>query len=332
MTKVEKQLSESTGQTKYDLGRDSFLDEVWKFREQSGGVILNQLKKLGASCDWDRTSFTLDKQYSKAVRTAFVKFYERGFIYRGQRMVNWCPATRTAISDEEVIMKPQNSFFYKMRYELVKPDGKRTHLEISTTRPETLMGDTAVAVHPDDERYKHLIGQKIWRPFPKAEIPIIGDKYVDREFGTGCLKVTPAHDKNDFEIGQRHGLENIEVIDCDGKLNHLSGDEFNGMDRFQARKVAAQKLEEIGLLIEREPYENIVGFSERGDVPIEPRLSEQWFLKYPKVEEAKRAVEKGIINFHPDRWKKTYLHWLRTNPGLVHKSPALVGPSYPCMV
>ncbi|MEC8650196.1 MAG: valine--tRNA ligase [Verrucomicrobiota bacterium] len=309
-TKVEKQLSESTGQTKYDLGRDSFLDEVWKFREQSGGVILNQLKKLGASCDWDRTSFTLDKQYTKAVRTAFVKLYERGFIYRGQRMVNWCPATRTAISDEEVIMKPQNSFFYKMRYELVKPDGKRTHLDISTTRPETLMGDTAVAVHPDDERYKHLIGQKIWRPFPKAEIPIIGDEYVDREFGTGCLKVTPAHDKNDFEIGQRHGLENIEVIDCDGKLNHLSGDEFNGMDRFQARKVAAQKLEEIGLLIEREPYENIVGFSERGDVPIEPRLSEQWFLKYPKVEEAKRAVEKGIIRFHPDRWKKTYLHWL----------------------
>ena len=309
-TKVEKQLSESTGQTKYDLGRDSFLDEVWKFREQSGGVILNQLKKLGASCDWDRTSFTLDKQYTKAVRTAFVKLYERGFIYRGQRMVNWCPATRTAISDEEVIMKPQNSFFYKMRYELVKPDGKRTHLDISTTRPETLMGDTAVAVHPDDERYKHLIGQKIWRPFPRAEIPIIGDEYVDRDFGTGCLKVTPAHDKNDFEIGQRHGLENIEVIDCDGKLNHLAGDEFNGMDRFQARKVAAQKLEEIGLLIEREPYENIVGFSERGDVPIEPRLSEQWFLKYPKVEEAKRAVEKGIIRFHPDRWKKTYLHWL----------------------
>lgn len=309
-TKVEKQLSESTGQTKYDLGRDSFLDEVWKFREQSGGVILNQLKKLGASCDWDRTSFTLDKQYTKAVRTAFVKLYERGFIYRGQRMVNWCPATRTAISDEEVIMKPQNSFLYKMRYELVKPDGKRTHLDISTTRPETLMGDTAVAVHPDDERYKHLIGQKIWRPFPRAEIPIIGDEYVDRDFGTGCLKVTPAHDKNDFEIGQRHGLENIEVIDCDGKLNHLAGDEFNGMDRFQARKVAAQKLEEIGLLIEREPYENIVGFSERGDVPIEPRLSEQWFLKYPKVEEAKRAVEKGIIRFHPDRWKKTYLHWL----------------------
>ncbi len=309
-TKVEKQVREATGQTKYDLGREAFLEKVWEFREESGGVILNQLQKLGASCDWDRTSFTLDEDYSKAVLDAFVKFYKRGYIYRGKRMVNWCPATHTAISDEEVNMKPQNGFFYKMRYELVQPDGERTHLEISTTRPETLMGDTAVAVHPEDERYKHLIGKTIWRPFPRAEIPIIGDEYVDREFGTGCLKVTPAHDKNDFEIGQRHGLEVIEVIDHEGKLNHLAGEAFDGMDRFKARKVAAQKLEQMGLLIERENYENTVGFSERGDVPIEPRLSEQWFLKYPKVEEAKRAVENGTIKFHPDRWKKTYLHWL----------------------
>ncbi|MGB0409571.1 MAG: valine--tRNA ligase [Opitutales bacterium] len=309
-TKVEKQLREATGESKYDLGREAFLEKVWEFREQSGGVILNQLEKLGASCDWERTSFTLDEDYSRAVLTAFVKLYKRGYIYRGQRMVNWCPATHTAISDEEVNMKPQNGFFYKMRYELVEADGQRTHLEISTTRPETLMGDTAVAVHPEDARYKHLIGKTVWRPFPKAEIPIIGDEYVDREFGTGCLKVTPAHDKNDFEIGQRHGLEIIEVIDHDGRLNHLAGEDFDGMDRFEARKVAARKLEDMGLLLEREPYENTVGFSERGDVPIEPRLSEQWFLKYPKVEEAKRAVETGIIKFHPDRWKKTYLHWL----------------------
>ena len=309
-TKVEKQLRESEGKTKYDYGREAFLEKVWEFREESGGVILNQLKKLGASCDWDRTSFTLDEDYSKAVLAAFVSFYKRGYIYRGKRMVNWCPATHTAISDEEVNMKPQNGFFYKMRYELVEADGERTHLEISTTRPETLMGDSAVAVHPEDERYKHLIGKTVWRPFPKAEIPIIGDEYVDREFGTGCLKVTPAHDKNDFEIGQRHDLEVIEVIDHDGRLNALAGDAFDGMDRFEARKVAAKKLEEMGLLIEREPYQNTVGFSERGDVPIEPRLSEQWFLKYPKVEEAKRAVETGIIKFHPDRWKKTYLHWL----------------------
>ena len=267
-TKVEKQLREATGQTKYELGREAFLDKVWDFREESGGVILNQLQKLGASCDWDRTSFTLDEDYSKAVLDAFVKFYKRGYIYRGKRMVNWCPATHTAISDEEMNMKPQNGFFFKMRYELVEADGARTHLEISTTRPETLMGDSAVAVHPKDERYKHLIGKTVWRPFPRAEIPIIGDEYVDREFGTGCLKVTPAHYKNDFEIGQRHNLEVIEVIDAEGKLNALAGKEFDGMDRFKARRVAAQKLEEMGLLIEREPYENTVGFSERGDVPI----------------------------------------------------------------
>ena len=309
-TKVEKQLRETTGQSKYDLGRDEFLKRVWEFREASGGVILKQLQKLGASCDWGRTRFTLDEDYSKAVLTAFVSLYKRGYIYRGKRMVNWCPATHTAISDEEVNMKPQNGFLYKMRYELVEADAERTHLEISTTRPETLMGDTAVAVHPEDDRYKHLIGKTIWRPFPKAEIPIIGDTYVDREFGTGCLKVTPAHDKNDFEIGQRHDLEIIEVIDSDGRLNALAGDEFAGMDRFKARKAAATKLEEMGLLVEAEPYENTVGFSERGDVPIEPRLSEQWFLKYPKVNEAKRAVENGTIRFHPDRWKKTYLHWL----------------------
>ncbi len=309
-TKVEKQLRDTTGQSKYDLGREEFLKKVWEFRETSGGVILKQLQKLGASCDWERTRFTLDEDYSKAVLTAFVLLYRRGHIYRGKRMVNWCPATHTAISDEEVNMKPQNGFLYKMRYELVEPDGEHTHLEISTTRPETLMGDSAVAVHPEDDRYKHLIGKTIWRPFPKAEIPIIGDTYVDREFGTGCLKVTPAHDKNDFEIGQRHGLEVIEVIDPDGRLNALAGEDFAGMDRFKARKVAAAKLDEMGLLVEAEPYENTVGFSERGDVPIEPRLSEQWFLKYPKVEEAKRAVENGTIHFHPDRWKKTYLHWL----------------------
>ncbi len=309
-TKVEKQLRETTGQSKYDLGRDAFLKKVWEFRETSGGVILKQLQKLGASCDWERTRFTLDEDYSNAVLTAFVSLYKRGYIYRGKRMVNWCPATHTAISDEEVNMKPQNGVLYKMRYELVEADGERMHLEISTTRPETLMGDTAVAVHPEDDRYKHLIGKTIWRPFPKAEIPIIGDTYVDREFGTGCLKVTPAHDKNDFEIGQRHGLEIIEVIDWEGRLNALAGEEFDGMDRFQARKATAAKLEAMGLLIEAEPYENTVGFSERGDVPIEPRLSEQWFLKYPKVEEAKRAVQNGTIRFHPDRWKKTYLHWL----------------------
>ena len=309
-TKVEKQLLESTGQSKHDLGREAFLEKVWDFKQASGGVILQQLQKLGASCDWDRASFTLDEDYSKAVLTAFVRFYQRGYIYRGKRMVNWCPATQTALSDEEVTMRVQNGILYKMRYELVEPDGERTHLEISTTRPETLMGDSAVAVHPEDARYQHLIGQTVWRPFPREEIPIIGDSYVDREFGTGCLKVTPAHDKNDFEIGQRHDLKLIEVIGADGYMNEQAGEEFAGVERFEARKRAAKKLEAMGLLVAREAYENNVGYSERGHVPIEPRLSEQWFLKYPKVAAAKRAVESGAIRFYPDRWKKTYLHWL----------------------
>ncbi len=308
--KVEKLLREETGQTKHDLGREKFVEKIWDFRNESGGVILNQLKKLGASCDWDRTRFTLDEGYSQAVLQAFVTLYDRGFIYRGKRMVNWCPGTQTAISDEEVTMKPQQGFLYKLRYELVEKSGEKTHLEISTTRPETIMGDTAVAVHPEDVRFNHLIGKKIWRPYPKGMIPIIGDPYVDREFGTGCLKVTPAHDKNDFEIGQRHDLEMIEVIDECGILKQEAGELFQGLERFEARLKVVEQLEKDDLLIEKEAYENVVGFSERGDVPIEPRLSEQWFLSYPKVEEAKRAVEKGIIKFHPDRWKKTYLHWL----------------------
>lgn len=309
-TKVEKQLKEKTGKTKHDIGRDQFIKEIWNFRESSGETILNQLKKLGASCDWNRTSFTLDKDYSEAVIFAFVTLYKRGLIYRGNRMVNWCPATQTAISDEEVIMKPQKGFLYKIRYELVEKTEKISHLEISTTRPETIMGDTAIAVHPEDNRFNHLIGKEVWRPYPKAKIKIIGDEYVDREFGTGCLKVTPAHDKNDFEIGQRHNLEIIEVIDEKGILNDLSGDQFKGLDRFEARNKVVDQLEKDGLLIGKEDYDNTVGFSERADVVIEPRLSIQWFLKYPKVEEAKKAVEKDIIKFHPDRWKKTYLHWL----------------------
>ena len=309
-TKVERLLREETGQSKHDLGREAFVERIWDFKRASGDTILNQLKKLGASCDWDRTRFTLDEEYSNAVLQAFVTLYERGFIYRGNRMVNWCPATQTAISDEEVIMKPQQGFLYKMRYELVEPVGELTHLEISTTRPETIMGDSAVAVHPEDERYAHLIGSKIWRPYPKKAIPIIGDAYVDREFGTGCLKVTPAHDKNDYEIGQRHGLEIIEVIDAAGILMAEAGELFAGLDRFEAWKKVVDQRELDGWLVEKQPYENAVGYSDRGDVVIEPRLSEQWFLKYPKVEEAKRVVEEGIVRFHPDRWKKTYLHWL----------------------
>ncbi|NBD37756.1 MAG: valine--tRNA ligase [Verrucomicrobia bacterium] len=308
-TRVERRLREQ-GRHRRDLGREAFVEEVWKWREEHGGIILRQLRKLGASCDWSRTRFTLDDDYSRAVLTAFTELHKRGYIYRGLRMSNWCPVSQTALSNEEVVMKPQKGFLYKMRYELVEEPGR--YLEISTTRPETLMGDVAVAVHPEDDRYRELVGKNVWRPFPKEEIPIIADEAVDREFGTGCLKVTPAHDETDFAIGQRHQLPIVDVFHPDGTLNEKAGDPFVGMDREEARKVAARKLEEQGNLIETEPYENTVGFSERADVPIEPRLTMQWWLRYPKVEEATRAVEEGHLRFHPRRWEKTYAHWLET--------------------
>jgi len=306
-TRVEKELRKD-GKTRHDLGREKFLELAVDWRDKHGGIILKQLQSLGASCDWDRTAHTLDDDYSHAVLTSFVELFKRGYIYRGKRMVNWCPVSLTALSDEEVIMKPQKGTLYKMKYEIAEHPGE--FIEISTTRPETLMGDTAVAVHPEDPRYQHLIGKHAIRPFPRKEIPIIADHHVEKDFGTGALKVTPAHDKADFEIGQRHKLETIDVFNPDGTLNELAGEPFVGLDRFEARKIAAEKLEEMGQLIEKEDYDNNVGFSERADVPVEPRLSEQWFLRYPKVTEAKRAVQKGFIKFYPERWEKTYLHWL----------------------
>ncbi len=306
-SRVERELRKE-GKTRHDLGREKFVETAAAWRDKHGGIILDQLKGLGVSCDWDRKVHTLDPDYSNAVLTAFAKLYERGYIYRGRRMVNWCPVSLTALSDEEVIMKPQKGKLYKMRYELADSPGQ--YLEIATTRPETIMGDTAVAVHPEDERYKHLIGKHVWRPFPRERIVIVGDAHVDRSFGTGVLKVTPAHDKADFEIGLRHKLPVVDVMNPDGTMNALAGPEFAGKDRFVARKMAEKKLEELGLLIAAEEYENNVGFSERADVPIEPRLSDQWFLKYPKVEESKTAVRDGIIKFYPERWSKTYLHWL----------------------
>tara|TARA_R100000027_G_scaffold8954_1_gene6459 strand:+ start:20415 stop:23144 length:2730 start_codon:yes stop_codon:yes gene_type:complete len=306
-TRVERELR-AEGKTRHDLGREKFVEKAIEWRDKHGGIILQQLKKLGASCDWDRGVHTLDEDYSKAVIKAFVLLYERGLIYRGKRMVNWCPVSLTALSDEEVIMKPQKSKLYYMRYELVDMPGE--YLEIATTRPETIMGDSGVAVHPLDERYKHLIGKQVWRPFPREEIPIVADDSIDREFGTGVLKVTPAHDPVDFDIGNRNGLEVIDVFTPDGHINERGGEPFVGMDRFEARRAAADKLRELDLLIKEEDYENNVGFSERADVPIEPRLSEQWFMKYPKVEEAKAAVRDGHIRFFPERWEKTYLHWM----------------------
>ncbi len=306
-SRVEKELRQKEGKTRHDLGREKFIQVASEWRDKHGGIILGQLRKLGASCDWDRTVHTLDAGYSQAVLQTFVTLYERGYVYRGKRMVNWCPVSQTGLSDEEVIMKPSKGSLYRMRYEVAEIPG--TFLEISTTRPETIPGDAAVAVHPEDERYQHLIGKHVWRPFPRAQIPIVGDTAVEKEFGTGVLKVTPAHDRTDFDIGKRHNLPVVDVMNPDGTMNADAGP-LAGVERFKARALAEKLLEELGALVKTEPYENTVGYSERADVPIEPRLSEQWFIRYPKIDEAKRAVTSGIIKFHPERWTKTYLHWL----------------------
>jgi valyl-tRNA synthetase len=310
-TVVERKLRKEEKKTRHDLGRDEFLKRVWEWKDKHGGIIINQLKKLGCSCDWTRERFTMDDDYARKVQEVFVDLHAKGLIYRGKRMVNWCPVSLTALSDEEVIPKTQKSFFYHYRVEVVEKPG--TFLEIATTRPETIMADTAVAVNPKDARYAHLIGLHVRRPLPatiEALLPIIGDEAVDFEFGTGVLKVTPAHDKTDYEIGLRHNLPIIDIFNPDATLNNLAGEEFAGLDRFEARAEAVAKLKELGVLVKEEPHENNVGFSERADVPIEPRLSEQWFLKYPKTAEARDAVRNQLIRFFPDRWEKVYDHWL----------------------
>jgi valyl-tRNA synthetase len=442
---VEKQLKKEEKKSRHDLGREEFLKRVWAWKEKHGDIIINQLKKLGCSCDWTRERFTMDPEYSRCVQKVFVELYKKELIYRGKRMVNWCPVSQTALSDEEVEMKPQKGFMYYFRVEAVEPDGSpvkgvngrslapssheptaphaphaettsssaggegglsapttspeqaapkdgpeidsegRVWLTIATTRPETIPGDTAVAVNPKDPRYKHLIGKRIVRPLPaelpreQKLIPIIGDEHVDFEFGTGVLKVTPAHDKADFHIMARYIrqwleahplkmlpdnakaeeriafynlgeererlMETPEVIDERGIMTSKAGQTLVNLDRFKARKVAAELLKEQGVLLEEKPYENNVGFSQRADVPIEPRLSEQWFLIYPAVEKSKacvlqdhstgnwpvpsvytpsaivKAASSAIpaggspappapMRFHPQRWAKVYEHWL----------------------
>jgi len=306
--KVERELREKEGKTRRDLGRDEFLKRIWDFKDHHGGIIIKQLKRLGCSCDWSRERFTMDEDYTQWVSHVFVELFKQGLIYRGKRIVNWCPVSLTALSDEEVIMTPQKSKLYFMKYELVDAPGE--YLQISTTRPETLMGDVAVAVNPKDPRYAKFVGRKVRRPFPAAEIPIIADDHVDVEFGTGALKITPAHDKADFEIGMRHQLEIIDVLTPDAHIHCPDCPDLHGLDRFVARKKAVAKLDEMGLLIKEEEYDNNVGFSERAHVPIEPRISMQWFLKYPCVQEAADAVAKGDIQFRPERWAKTYSHWM----------------------
>ena len=333
-TVVERTLKKS-GEIRHrdDLGREKFLERVWQWKEKHGGIIIQQLKKLGASCDWSRERFTMDADYSRCVQKVFVELYQKGLIYRGKRMVNWCPVSLTALSDEEVTMKEQKGFLYYFKVEIAEAPG--TFLTIATTRPETIPGDTAVAVNPKDPRYAKYIGKHIIRPLPsefpreRKLIPIIGDEHVDFEFGTGVLKVTPAHDKADYEIGQRHKLAVIEVIDATGHMDDLAGADLKGLDRFKARKVAVEKLTELGSLEKEEPYTNNVGYSERADVPIEPCLSEQWFLKYPSVEKSRACVEQADVasavsadqsagdsrpyskmHFHPRRWAKVYDHWM----------------------
>jgi len=297
-----------------DLGRERFLEKVWEWKDKHGGIIIQQLKKLGCSCDWGRERFTMDPEYSRCVQSVFVDLYKKGLIYRGKRMVNWCPVSLTALSDEEVVMKQQSGALYYFRVEVAERPG--TFLTIATTRPETIPGDTAVAVNPKDPRYADLVGLHVIRPLPEELpsqdklIPIIGDEHVDFQFGTGVLKVTPAHDKADFDIGARHKLPIVDVMNPDGTMNDAAGAALAGQDRAKARKTAVERLQELGLLEKEEPYQNNVGFSERADVPVEPRLSEQWFLRYPSQDKSKAAVANGTLRFHPERWAKVYDHWM----------------------
>jgi valyl-tRNA synthetase len=307
-TAVEKHLRKTEKKTRRDLGREEFLRRVLEWQEKHGGIILEQLKRLGCSCDWSRLRYTLDDDYVRAVQEVFVDLYGKDLIYRGRRMINWDPSAQTALSDEEVIARPQKGSLYFVRYEIVEEPGR--FLEVATTRPETIMADTGVAVHPSDKRYADLVGKHAWRPLAREAIPIVADDAIDPKFGTGVLKVTPAHDKIDFEIGQRHKLPVVDVLHPDGKINCPAVPELDGLDRFEARKKAAEMLQEKGLLSKTEPYENNVGFSERSEVAIEPRLSEQWFLRYPKTKEALAVVRDHLIRFFPVHWEKVYAQWL----------------------
>ena len=307
-TKVEKELKKNEGLTRYDLGREKFLERVWAWKEQYGGKIIKQLRSLGTSCDWQRERFTMDEGLSAAVQECFIRLYNKGLIYKGHRIINWCPKGRTALSDEEVIYKEEKGHLWHFRYPYADGSG---YVVIATTRPETLMGDTAVAVNPADERYAGKVGKKLILPIVNREIELIADDYVEKDFGTGAVKITPAHDPNDYEVGLRHNLEVINIMNDDGTMNAEAGKEFEGMDRYVCREAVVKKIEELGLLDHIEDYTHQVGYSERNDVPVEPRLSDQWFVKMkPLAEPALKAVDDGRIKFYPERWVKTYRHWM----------------------
>ena len=305
--KVEENLRKEEGKTRYDLGREEFLKRVWDWKHKFGNRIISQLKKLGSSCDWERERFTMDEGCSKAVREVFVNLYNKGLIYKGHRIINWCPHCATALSDAEVEYETQPGKLWHIRYPLADGSGD---LVVATTRPETFMGDTGVAVNPNDERYKHLIGKTCILPIMNREIPIFGDEYVDMEFGTGCVKVTPCHDPNDFEMGQRHNLEQILVFNEDATVN-ANGGKYEGMDRYECRKAVVKDLEEGGYLVKIEDHEHNVGTCYRCGTTVEPMTSAQWFVKMaPLAKPAMDVVNEGTTRFVPDRFSKTYLRWM----------------------
>ena len=304
--KVTNKLREE-GIDKEELGREGFLKRTWEWREEYGGRIVSQLKKLGSSADWDRERFTMDEGCSKAVQEVFILLYEKGYIYQGSRIINWCPVCQTSISDAEVEYEDQAGHFWHINYPIVGTD---KCIEIATTRPETMLGDTAIAVHPDDERYKDLVGKMVLLPIVNKEIPIVADSYVDKEFGTGAVKITPAHDPNDFEVGKRHNLEEINILNDDGTINE-NGGKFEGMDRYEARKAIVKELEEGGYLVRIENHEHNVGTHDRCHTTVEPMVKKQWFVKMNEMAKpAIEAVKNGDLRFVPGHFDRTYLHWL----------------------
>ena len=305
--KVIQKLKEQ-GIDKNDIGREEFLKHAWEWKEEYGGRIVNQLKKLGSSADWDRERFTMDEGCSKAVEEVFVKLYNTGYIYKGSRIINWCPVCKTSISDAEVEHVDQDGFFWHINYPIVGEEGR--FVEIATTRPETLLGDTAVAVNPEDERYQDLVGKMLKLPLTDREIPVIADSYVDKEFGTGCVKITPAHDPNDFEVGKRHNLPEINIMNDDATINELGG-KYAGMDRYEARKAMVADLDALGLLVKVVPHTHSVGTHDRCKTTVEPMIKPQWFVKMQEMAKpAVEALKKNELNFVPDRFDKIYLHWL----------------------
>ena len=305
--KVIQKLKEQ-GIDKNDIGREEFLKHAWEWKEEYGGRIVNQLKKLGSSADWDRERFTMDEGCSKAVEEVVVKLYNKGYNYKGSRIINWCPVCKTSISDAEVEHVDQDGFFWHINYPIVGEEGR--FVEIATTRPETLLGDTAVAVNPEDERYQDLIGKMLKLPLTDREIPVIADSYVDKEFGTGCVKITPAHDPNDFEVGKRHNLPEINIMNDDATINELGG-KYAGMDRYEARKAMVADLDALGLLVKVVPHTHSVGTHDRCKTTVEPMIKPQWFVKMQEMAKpAIEALKKNELNFVPDRFDKIYLHWL----------------------